>query len=480
MKQTIISLLFALLPLASSADAVEIDSIYYNLVSKVKTAEVTSNPKKYTGAVDIPENVTYNDVTYSVTKIGNNAFSDCSNLTSVTIPNSVTSIGRSTFYNCSSLTSVIMSNSVTSIGERAFGSCSGLTSITIPNSVISIGSHAFSGCYSLANVTLSSSLTSIEYNMFYACESLTSVDVPNSVTSIGDYAFYGCNSLTRITIGNFVTTIGSHAFYDCAALEKVVIPNSVTKLGINSFDGCISLTDVYLSNSLTEIGIYTFNGCISLKNIILSNSTTTIGGCAFRGCNSLTTVTIGNSVNRIGGKYYGESFANCPNILDVYCYAENVPNTNADTFNDSYVEYITLHVPAKSVNDYKSTSPWSGFRQIVPIEDVALEKCATPSITYTDNEFTFSCETEGVEYVWQMTVADGGQGSSPKVGVTGKYKVSVYATKDGYENSDTATMEVDIRGKKGDVSGDGEVDATDITKLIDIILQKNTTINTEQ
>lgn len=146
MKQTLVSLLFALLPLASSADAVEIDSIYYNLVSKVKTAEVTSNPKKYSGAVDIPENVTYNDVTYSVTKIGNNAFSDCSNLTSVTIPNSVTSIGSSTFYNCSSLTSVIMSNSVTNIGERAFGSCSGLTSITIPNSVISIGSHAFSGC----------------------------------------------------------------------------------------------------------------------------------------------------------------------------------------------------------------------------------------------------------------------------------------------------------------------------------------------
>ena len=109
-----------LLPLVASADAVEINGIYYNLVSKIKEAEVTQNPNKYTGSVVIPEKVTYENVEYSVTSIGKYAFDGCSGLTSVTIPNSVTSIGKYAFYGCSGLTSVTIPKSVTSIGEGAF------------------------------------------------------------------------------------------------------------------------------------------------------------------------------------------------------------------------------------------------------------------------------------------------------------------------------------------------------------------------
>ena len=72
---------------------VEINGIYYNLNEGEKTAEVTKNPNKYSGAVSIPETVTYNGITYSVTSIGNYAFCGCSGLTSVNIPDSVTSIG---------------------------------------------------------------------------------------------------------------------------------------------------------------------------------------------------------------------------------------------------------------------------------------------------------------------------------------------------------------------------------------------------
>ena len=87
MKQTLLSLLMMLLPLMANAEAVEIDGIYYDLITKVKTAEVTKNPNKYTGNIVIPSSVVYNDVTYPVTYIGGGAFEGCSGLTSITIPN---------------------------------------------------------------------------------------------------------------------------------------------------------------------------------------------------------------------------------------------------------------------------------------------------------------------------------------------------------------------------------------------------------
>ena len=168
-------LLTALLLLCSvvaNAQDFEVDGIYYNIHTEERSVEVTSSGSyynSYNGSVVIPESVTYNGVTYSVTSIGNSAFYDCTGLTSITIPNSVTSIGNSAFYNCSGLTSITIPNSVTSIEDWAFRECSGLTSVTIGNSVTSIG-----------------------YSVFHGCSGLTSITIPNSVESIGYQAFYGC------------------------------------------------------------------------------------------------------------------------------------------------------------------------------------------------------------------------------------------------------------------------------------------------
>ena len=153
MKKLIFLFMMTLLPMVASADAVEIGGIYYNLVSKTGVAEVTSNPNKYSGSVNIPDKFMYDGIEYSVTSIGNYVFWHCSGLTSVTIPNSVTSIGNYAFSGCSGLTSITIPNSVTSIGYSAFSGCSGLTSVTIPNSVTSIGGYAFSGCSGLTSVT---------------------------------------------------------------------------------------------------------------------------------------------------------------------------------------------------------------------------------------------------------------------------------------------------------------------------------------
>ena len=136
-----------LLPLVASAqEKVEIDGIYYKLISNGKVAEVTSNPNKYIGSLIIPEKVVFKGMDYSVTAIGHSAFDGCDELISVILPNGVLSIGYYAFASCSGLTSITIPNSVTSIGEWAFQGCTALTQINIPNSVKSIRSHTFQWC----------------------------------------------------------------------------------------------------------------------------------------------------------------------------------------------------------------------------------------------------------------------------------------------------------------------------------------------
>ena len=130
MTTLILSVFFSI---PASAYDVMVDGIYYNIVTKVKTAEVTKDDNFYSGDVTIPETITVDNVVYNVTSIGREAFVGCYDLTSITIPNSVTSIGVGAFSSCTGLTSITIPSSVTSIEGVAFQNCTGLTSITIPN-----------------------------------------------------------------------------------------------------------------------------------------------------------------------------------------------------------------------------------------------------------------------------------------------------------------------------------------------------------
>ena len=408
MKKLFLFLLTVLLPMVAFADAVEIDGIYYNIISKNKGAEVTSNPNGYSGCVDIPASVIYEGVEYSVISIGEGAFAYCYALTSVSIPNGVTSIGNHSFENCMQLKSVTIPNSVTSIGDRAFLICTSLLSVTIPNGVTSIGNNAFQ-----------------------LCISLTSFTIPNSVTSIGNGAFSGCSGLTSITIPNSVTSIGEGAFSGCSGLTLVTIPNSVTLIDHSTFEGCSSLVSVTIPNSVRLIESKAFGDCHSLTSITIPNSVGRIGYYVFSECHSLASITIGSFVKEIGGG----AFAGCPELIDVYCLAENVPSTNSDAFQGSYIEYATLHVPAVSVNAYKATEPWKNFKTIVSLN----EKCATPTISYQNGQLIFESETEGVEYISEITDADIRKHYDEKVSLKATYVITVYATKTGYDNSDVAT-----------------------------------------
>lgn len=128
-------------------------------------------------------------------------------------------------------------------------------------------------------------------------------------------------------------------------------------------------------------------------------------------------------------------------IKYVYCLAESVPYTNTDVFKDSYPEYSTLYVPANSLNAYKSTEPWSSFGKFESLDGSGTEtkKCATPTISYGGKKLTFNCETEGVEYIYEIKNADIKKGYDSEVSLSATYEISVYATKAGYENSDVAT-----------------------------------------
>ena len=219
---------------------------------------------EYTGSVVIPETVTYNGTTYSVTSIGYEAFSYCSAMTSIIIPNSVTGIGYSAFNQCSGLTSVTIPNSVTNINYDAFAYCSGLTSLTIGNSVKSIGSGAFYNC---------SSLTEVNYNA-------------TNCTSMGDYngrVFSKCSSLATLNIGDNVQNIPSYAFSNCYGVTDLTIPNSVTSICNAAFNGCSGLTSLTIPNSVTSIGDYAFSSCSKLESVTIGTGVLNIGSSIFSG-----------------------------------------------------------------------------------------------------------------------------------------------------------------------------------------------------
>ena len=245
--------IFAALSENIAGAQLNLDAVYFYKKTD-RDNDTTPNYATLTGAVDnltsitIPETITYEGTTYSVTSIGNNAFSACESLASVTIGNGVTSIGEWAFYGCSSLTSIAIPNSVTSIGSEAFYGCSSLTSVTIGNSVTSIGEIAFVECYSLSSIVVESGnatydsrgncnaiIETATNTLIVGCQNTI---IPNSITSIGDYAFGECFSLTSITIPNSVTSIGEWAFSYCESLTTVICEASnVPVLGEYVFDG---------------------------------------------------------------------------------------------------------------------------------------------------------------------------------------------------------------------------------------------------
>ena len=236
-------------------EKVEIDGLKYGIYDGEATVMgYTSDLGK---DVIIPDSITYNDKTYSVTKINSYAF-----------------------YKNSKITSLKIGNSVTEIGSNAFEMCLSLKSIVIPESVSKIGSGAFAYCSSLEKAYYKGNLSqwcnmSIEYEqanpLFHAKELYIDgklldgdITIPEGVTSIGDYAFYNCENLSGVLIHKSLINIGSGAFSNCKNLIKINIPNSVVSIGAYSFKECRGLERIIIPKTVDEVGNYAFHCCSKL------------------------------------------------------------------------------------------------------------------------------------------------------------------------------------------------------------------------
>lgn len=325
-----------------------------------------------------------------VTSICDEAFRNCTGMTSVTIPESITLIGTYAFMRCTSLASVTIPKNVTMSGSvfgycklltsagpiggdydyqfgwteaipsNAFAECSNLTSVTIPESVTSIGKSAFRGCSKLQSITIPENVMSIGASAFWHCISLLTVNIPKGVTSIQDFTFGGCLNLPSVTIPDNVTSIGEEAFIDCESLTDLTIPKRVTSIGREAFEDCISLTSVTIPESVTSIGQGAFLRCTGLTSVTIPESVATLevsafkgcagltsagpigSGCsyqfgwtekipahAFYGCSGLTSVTIPESVTSIGKL----AFLSCTNLARVTI-PGSVTSIDESAFND--------------------------------------------------------------------------------------------------------------------------------------------------
>ena len=306
---------------------------------------------------------------------------------------------------------------VTSLVASCFSGCSGLTSITIPSSVTSLSDHCFDGCWGLTSITIPSSVTSLGESCFSNCSGLTSITIPSSVTSLGDHCFYFCSGLTSITIPSSVTSLGDDCFLSCSGLTSITIPSSVTSLGESCFSDCSGLTSITIPSSVTSLGVYCFKDCSALTSITIPSSVTSLGGDCFLGCLKLETVYF-------EGKYCRSNYADLsiPTTSII-----KVPTEYLQGYKDSFG------------SDYKYIYAWNPDE--TGEDNKPVTQCSTPSVSYGEGKLMFACETTGAKYHYTITDTDiksDALSENGEVSLSAAYKISVYATADGYKASDKA------------------------------------------
>ena len=383
-------------------------------------------------SIDIPE---------SVTSIS--GFNDCKSLKEITIPSKVTTFGDYAFHGCDSLETIYFNaewcDAVNPKGKRHpfygiplknlyFGeavkkipnylaeSFYDITEVTLPNSVEEIGEAAFKNCNGLITVTVGNSVNTIGKEAFYSCNKIRSIVLPNTVTMIGEAAFNGTTGMESFTMSENVEYIGKSAFHSCKGLSDVVF-KKITEIGESAFSGS-SLSSIVLPNTIAILPRYVFSGCNNLTSFVVPNSVTEIDESAFNNCTGLTMLILGHSIDSIGTK----AFNGCKNLSSIFSKISepSALNYGSDIFKSVKTTTCKLYVPSGTIEEYRATSPWSAFTNIIELEkgDVNVDG----AVTSTDVTSLYNYLLDGDEtYVVTGDVDD--DGSITAADITAVYNI---------------------------------------------------------
>lgn len=450
MKKILLILALILLPILGSAETVEVNGLNYLLNEEEKTATVTSS--NYEGFLKIPETIQVGYNEYTVTAIADNALWFKDKLLSVSLPKSLKTIGARAFYYCSGLTSIKIGDGLEGIGEEVFAFCSSLNQIYI---------NDLKQWCMIDFASASSNPLSNAHHLYLDKKEIKELVIPEGIEAIKQYSFYGGANITTLVMNSGIKEINRNAFSFCTSLTNVRFPETLVSIGSYAFEST-NIEELDIPNGITTINENTFFNCSKLEKIKLPESLQLIKNSAFSECSGLRNVTIPANVELIQNNAFRWS---TDESVDFFMNPEYPPLA----YENSFPSNSKFYVPDGSIEPYQNVVPWNNY-ELHTFSSSGPEKCALPVITYKNETLSFSSETPDAVFHYVITSADGQKNIGSSLNVSGKLLVSVYASKSGYEDSETVKSEIDVRGIKGDLNGDGVVNVADHVMLSDIIM----------
>ena len=338
---------------------------------------------RYSGDIHIPATVEIDDKKYKV-EIGESAFYNSINITSVSIDEGITAIPEEAFAGCLNMKSIFLPTSLESIASGAFSRCTSLETLHIPENVSSIGGSILAGSSNVSAITVAA--TNQYYDSRDNCNAIMSKGntllagckntiIPNNTVRIGTGAFDGCTGLTEIIIPESVAKIEDFAFSGCSGISELIIPKSVTNIGWAAFKDCIRLKKVEFSEGLTVIADLSFSGCESLQSISIPSTVQELGVSAFVDCSSLSNIDVSadnpfydsrNNCNAIIKTSSNKVIIGCSSTI----IPESVSSIGAYAFKGSGIENLTIPTSVTNIeiNNYIiESTPFSGCRELSSI-----------------------------------------------------------------------------------------------------------------
>jgi len=324
----------------------------------------------------------------SVKTIGKDAFSGCTDLTSIILPSGLQIIKSQAFKNCTRLTSFIFPSSLTHIDATAFKGCENLkvvtwdafqikraigvlpqiTSITFGEHISTITPGICAEMVNLKSITIPNHVIGIGNKAFYGCSSLDSVLIPNSVLSIGDSVYGKCIGLTDVVISEGVTNLGNSVFLNCNRLQTINLPHSVHSIGNFAFEGCSGLTSMVIPINVTNVGNNIFKGCSNLKNIVWQP----------KNCSSFTESPFNGISNQIESFQFGEDVLYIPAYLcsGMTKLSSIVLPASINTI-DTCTFLGCTSLSSITIPDGVTSIKWGAFSECTSLEEVSLPEALT-------------------------------------------------------------------------------------------------------